>query len=76
MIARFLAEHEPFLQLMRRLFNVLTDGDSGVEARVRAAMFSAAIGGVVTHPLVAGSRRRDPPRAILAVSRPLLNLPA
>jgi hypothetical protein len=32
---------------------VLTGGDAGAEARVRAAMVSAAIGGAVLHPLVA-----------------------
>ena len=51
-IVRFLAKHEPFLHLMHRLFSVLTGGDDGADARVRAAMFSAAIGGAVTHPLV------------------------
>ena len=31
---------------------MLTAGDDGVDARVRAAMVSAAIGGAVMHPLV------------------------
>jgi AcrR family transcriptional regulator len=52
-IVRLLAKHEPFLQLMDRLFTVLTDGDAGAAARVRGAMISAAIGGAVMHPLVA-----------------------
>ena len=51
-IVRLLAKHEPFLQLMDRLFAVLTGGDSGAAARVRGAMISAAIGGAVMHPLV------------------------
>jgi hypothetical protein len=37
---------------MDRLFIVLTGGDADADARVRAAMVSAAIGGAVTHPLV------------------------
>lgn len=52
-IIRLVAKHEPFLQLMDRLFTVLTGGDSGAAARVRGAMIAAAIGGAVTHPLVA-----------------------
>jgi AcrR family transcriptional regulator len=52
-IVRLLAKHEPFLQLMDRLFTVLTGGDAGAAARVRGAMISAAIGGAVMHPLVA-----------------------
>ena len=51
-IIRLLAKHEPFLQLMDRLFAVLTGDDTGAAARVRGAMISAAIGGAVTHPLV------------------------
>ena len=31
---------------------MLTGGDTGAAARVRAAMISAAIGGAVMHPLV------------------------
>lgn len=51
-IGRLLAGHAPFREVMHRLSTVLTGGDSGVDARVRAAMISAAIGGAVTHPLV------------------------
>jgi AcrR family transcriptional regulator len=52
-IVRHLARHRPFRDLMHRLYAVLTGGDEGVDARVRAAMVSAAIGGAVLHPLVA-----------------------
>ena len=51
-VVRFLADHEPFRQLMTRLYSLLTGGDTTAEARVRAAMASAAIGGAVMHPLV------------------------
>jgi AcrR family transcriptional regulator len=51
-IIGLLARHEPFLQLMDRLFAVLTGGDASASARVRGAMISAAIGGAVMHPLV------------------------
>jgi AcrR family transcriptional regulator len=52
-IVRILANHEPFRQLMTRLYSVLTGDDAGVDARVRAAVVSAAIGGAAMHPLVA-----------------------
>jgi len=51
-IVRLLAKHEPFLQLMDRLFTMLRGHDPSAAARVRGAMISAAIGGAVTHPLV------------------------
>ena len=53
-VVRLLAKHEPFRQLMHRLYVVLTDGDvdADADARVRAAVVSAAIGGAVMHPLV------------------------
>ncbi len=35
-VVRFLAKHEPFRQLMTRLYSVLTNGNVGAEARVRA----------------------------------------
>ena len=43
-VVRFLAEHAPFRQLMDRLFRALTGDDDGADARVPAAMLSAAIG--------------------------------
>jgi AcrR family transcriptional regulator len=74
-IVRFLAKHEPFLHLMDRLFTVLTGGDPGAEARVRAAMFSAAIGGAVTHPLVMDLGDETLRHQLLHLSRSLLDLP-
>jgi AcrR family transcriptional regulator len=52
-VARLLAEHAPFLQFVQRLSHALLGGKRSVEARVRAAMIASAIGGAVTHPLVA-----------------------
>jgi hypothetical protein len=51
-MVRFLAEHKPFRRLMDRLFSILVGEDADAAARVPAAMLSAAIGGVVMHPLV------------------------
>ena len=74
-IVRFLAKHEPFMHLMQRLFSVLTGGDDGADARVRAAMFSAAIGGAVTHPLVVDLDDATLRFHLHRLSRNLLNLP-
>src|SRR3978361_913639 len=42
-IVRLLGEHEPFRLFMIRLYGVLLDEDDGLEARVSAAVLSAAI---------------------------------
>jgi AcrR family transcriptional regulator len=51
-IVRLLGEHEPFRQFMTRLYGVLLDEDDDLEARVSAAVLSAAIAGSVANPLV------------------------
>jgi AcrR family transcriptional regulator len=51
-MVRTLATHEPFRRQMDRLHRLLAGDDADEEARVRAAMVSAAIGGAVVHPLV------------------------
>ena len=52
-VVRLLATHEPFPRLMARVSRVLLGAAPTAEARVRAAMTQAAIGGAVSHPLVA-----------------------
>jgi AcrR family transcriptional regulator len=52
-IIRYFAHHEPFRQVMDRLYGLLMGENAGPDARVSAAMLSAAIGGAVIHPLVA-----------------------
>jgi len=74
-IVRFLADHEPFRRLMTRLYAVLTGGDTGVDARVRAAVVSAAIGGAVMHPLVKDLDDETLRSRLLELSRGLLELP-
>ncbi|WSG63103.1 TetR/AcrR family transcriptional regulator [Nocardia sp. NBC_01730] len=49
---RLFAQHEPFQQLMERLFSVLVGTNASAEARVPAAMLAAAIGGASIHPIV------------------------
>ena len=75
-IVRSLAKHEPFRQVMDRLYRVLTGGDASVEARVRAAMVSAAIGGAVMHPLVADLDDDALRTRLLHLAQALLDLPA
>jgi AcrR family transcriptional regulator len=75
-IVRFLAKHEPFRHLMERLSTALTAGDDSVDARVRAAMCSAAIGGAVTHPLVADLDDETLRARLFQLARQLLDLPA
>jgi AcrR family transcriptional regulator len=74
-IVRILAKHEPFRQLMERLYALLTGGDTGTEARVRAAVVSAAIGGAVTHPLVNDIDDETLRARILDLTERLLDLP-
>ena len=74
-IVRFLAKHEPFRQLMDRLFTVLTGDDTGADARVRAAMLSAAIGGAVMHPLVADLDDETLRSQMLRFTQQLFDLP-
>ena len=51
-IVRYYVHHKPFRQVMDRLYRLLMGGDVRPEARVQAAMLTAAIGGAVMHPLV------------------------
>jgi AcrR family transcriptional regulator len=53
-IVRLLGEHEPYRDLMGRLFRALLGAAPDARDRVRVAMIASAIGGVVTHPLVVG----------------------
>ena len=51
-IVRFFEGYAPFRRVMARLYRVLMGADAGPEARVPAAMLTAAIGGAAMHPLV------------------------
>ncbi|AHH19464.1 putative transcriptional regulator, TetR family [Nocardia nova SH22a] len=51
-MARFLAEHAEFRQLMERLFGALIGEDADTDMRVQAAMLYSAIGGAAAHPMV------------------------
>jgi AcrR family transcriptional regulator len=74
-IIRFLAEHEPFQQLIVRLFTVLLGDEPGPRARVRVAVLTAAIGGAVAHPFVADLDDDTLRAELLHVTRRLIMLP-
>jgi AcrR family transcriptional regulator len=74
-IVRFFAHHEPFRQVMSRLYLMLMGPDAGPDARVPAAMLSAAIGGAVMHPLVADLDDETLRSQLLHLARRFLDLP-
>jgi AcrR family transcriptional regulator len=72
-MVRLLTAHEPFRLLMDRLYRLLA-GDEG-DARVAAAMLSAAIGGAVVHPLVTDVDDDTLRADLLHLTRRFLRLP-
>jgi AcrR family transcriptional regulator len=72
---RFLTEHEPFRQLIERMYLLLIGEGRGPEVRVPAAMLSAAIGGGVIHPLVVDLDDETLRLQLLRVARRFLDLP-
>jgi hypothetical protein len=74
-IVRLLGEHDPFRQFMIRLYGVLLDEDDDVEARVSAAVLSAAIAGSVANPLINDVGDATLRVALLHLTQRMLNLP-
>jgi AcrR family transcriptional regulator len=74
-IVRFFAHHEPYRRVMDRLYRALVGGDPGPDARVPAAMLSAAIGGAVMHPLVSDLDDDTLRAQLLHLARRFLDLP-
>jgi AcrR family transcriptional regulator len=74
-IVRFFAHHEPFRQVMDRLYRTLMGPDAGADARLSAAMLTAAIGGAVMHPLVADVDDETLRAQLLHLARRFLDLP-
>jgi AcrR family transcriptional regulator len=73
-IVRILAEHGPFQDYMSRLFGALLGGATDTVSRLRVAMVASAIGGVVTHPLVADLDDDTLRSMVLEVAREFLDL--
>ncbi|MGH9016899.1 MAG: TetR/AcrR family transcriptional regulator [Acidimicrobiales bacterium] len=74
-VVRLLTGHAPFLLFTERLFRVLTGHQKSAEARVRAAMIASAIGGAVSHPLVAGLTDDTLRTQLWTLTRRFLQLP-
>jgi len=75
-IIRLLGEHEPFRLFMIRLYAVLLDEDDDLEARVSAAVISAAIAGAVANPLIADVDDATLRSALINITQRMLNLPS
>jgi AcrR family transcriptional regulator len=82
-MVRLLSEHEPFRQIMDRLHHLLVAllsgdprADPTADARVPAAMLSAAIGGAVVHPLLIDLDDETLRSNLLDLARRFLDLPA
>jgi hypothetical protein len=73
-IVRFFADYEPYRDVMGRLYRLLAGGKSGRDARVSAAMLTAAIGGAVMHPIVAELDDETLRAQLLRLARRFLDL--
>jgi AcrR family transcriptional regulator len=67
-LVRLFADDERFRRLRQREHRVLTGGDDGPEACVRAAMVSVALAGAAAHPLVADLDDRTLRHHLLALA--------
>jgi AcrR family transcriptional regulator len=74
-LVRFFAHHEPFRQVMERLYRLLMGDGAGPEARMSAVMLTAAIGGAVMHPLAADLDDDTLRSQLLHLARRFLALP-
>jgi AcrR family transcriptional regulator len=74
-IVRYFAHHGPYRDVMGRLYRLLMGPDAGPDARVPAAMLTAAIGGAVMHPIVADLDDETLRAQLLRLARRFLDLP-
>jgi len=74
-IIRLQAQHKPFQRFIERLFAALLGTDTGVEARLHAAMLSSAISVAVMHPLIADVDDDTLRSHLMHMARRMLNLP-
>lgn len=72
---RLLGSHDPFVDLMTRVYSVLLGlSDDGPTERMRIAIVSAAIGAAIVHPLIDDMDDETVRRELLAVTRNLFDL--
>jgi AcrR family transcriptional regulator len=74
-IVRLLGEHEPFQEFISRMYGVLLDERDDTEARVAAAVMTAAIAGSVVNPLVTDLDDDTLRSTLLMLTERVLNLP-
>ena len=74
-IIRYFASHEPYRQVLRRLYRQVMGDDDDPDARVDAAMLTAAIGGAVMHPIVVDLDDDTLRTQLLRLARRFLGLP-
>jgi AcrR family transcriptional regulator len=74
-IVRLLGEHPPFQEFISRLYAVLLDEHDDTEARVSAAVLSAAIVGSVINPLAAGIDDETLRATLVNLVQRMLDLP-
>jgi AcrR family transcriptional regulator len=73
---RLLGTHDPFADLMARVYMVLMGlAEDGPAERMRIAIISAAIGAAIVHPLVVDMDDDTVRAELLAVTRRLFDLP-
>lgn len=74
-IVRLLGQHPPFIAFVSRLYGVLLDERDDTEARVAAAVMSAAIAGSVVNPLVADIDDDTLRKTLTHITERVLDLP-
>ena len=74
-IVRLLGEHEPFALFISRLYGVLLDEHGDTEARVAAAVMTAAIAGSVVNPIVTDLDDDTLRAMLLRITARVLDLP-
>ena len=73
---RLLGTHDPFIDLMGRVYSVLMGlSEDGPSQRMRIAIISAAIGAAMVHPLVVDMDDATVRTELLAVTRRLFDIP-
>jgi AcrR family transcriptional regulator len=72
---RLLRSHEPFVDLMNRIYSLLLGLEGDSSARIRTAIVSSAIGSALAHPLVAELDDDTLRAELMAVCHQLFNLP-
>jgi AcrR family transcriptional regulator len=74
-MVRVIVAHEPFLDLINRVYALLLDQEGDPTGQVRGAIAAAAIGGAIVHPLVADLDDQTLRAELMTVTRRLFELP-